>query len=148
MPIVLTEKIDRHSSLEPVDQLSLTAEERQRSRHPFTTVGGREVYLQLERGTFLRQGDRLQSADGNTVIEIIAKPELVMSATADHGTHLLQAAYHLGNRHVSLEITKTHLYLLPDPVLQDLLTQRGLTIAELERPFQPEAGAYENHHHH
>jgi urease accessory protein len=148
MPIVLTEKIDRHSSLAPTDRLSLTAEERQRSRHPFTTVGGLEVYLQLERGTFLREGDRLQSADGQTVIEIIAKPELVMSATADHGTHLLQAAYHLGNRHVSLEITQTHLYLLPDSVLRDLLTQRGLTVADLERPFQPESGAYENHHHH
>ncbi len=148
MPIVLIDKIDCHSSLEPTDQLSLTAEERQRSRHPFRTLGGLEVYIQLERGTFLRESDRLQSADGTTVVAIIAKPELVMSATADHGTHLLQAAYHLGNRHVSLEITKTHLYLLPDPVLKDLLIQRGLVVEELERPFQPESGAYENHHHH
>jgi urease accessory protein len=148
MPIVLTALLDRHSDLVANDRLSLTAEERQRSRHPFLTDGGIEVYLQLERGGFLRQGDRLRSADGFTIVEIIAKPEQVLAATADRDTHLLQAAYHLGNRHVSLEITNTHLYLLPDPVLRDLLQQRGLLVEELERPFQPESGAYEQPYHH
>ena len=58
-----------------------------------------------------------------------------------------QAAYHLGNRHVAMEITPTHLYILPDPVLADLLQQRGLSVTDLVRPFQPEAGAYEHHQH-
>jgi urease accessory protein len=59
---------------------------------------------------------------------------------------LLQAAYHLGNRHVPLEITPTYLRLSPDPVLRDLLQHRGLAIIEEVRPFQPEVGAYEHSH--
>lgn len=147
MLIVLNAKLDSQSSLIPTDRLSLTAEERQRSRHPFTTSGGMEVYIELERGTFLREGDRLRSADGVVIMEVVAKPERLIAVTADHGTHLLQAAYHLGNRHVSLEITPTHLYLLPDPVLRDLLELRGLRVEEVERPFQPELGAYDHHNH-
>ncbi len=150
MPVLLTTQIDRQSHLVATDRLSLTAEERSRSRHPHVTDGGQEVYLQLKRGTNLRHGDRLQAADGDLVIEILAKPERVMVVTALQPLDLLQAAYHLGNRHVPLEITDNHLYLLPDPVLQNLLHQRGLIVTEIDRPFQPQAGAYEStpHHHH
>jgi urease accessory protein len=146
MPTVLNTKLDRHSDLVPTDRLSLTAEERQRSRCPFTTLDNVEIYLQLERGIFLRQGDRLQSEDGSLVVEIVAKPERVMAVTSERSIDLLQAAYHLGNRHVPLEVTESHLYLLPDSVLQDLLQHRGLTVMDLERPFQPQAGAYDHHH--
>jgi urease accessory protein len=146
MPTVLNTKLDFHSDLVPTDQLSLTAEERQRARCPFTTLGNVDVYLQLERGIFLKQGDRLQAADGSLIVEIVAKPERVMAVTAVRSIDLLQAAYHLGNRHVPLEVTESHLYLLPDSVLQDLLQHRGLTVVELDRPFQPQAGAYDGHH--
>jgi urease accessory protein len=146
MPTVLNTKLDRHNDLVPTDRLALTAEERQRSRCPFTTIGNVEVYIQLERGIFLRQGDRLQSEDGSLIVEIVAQPERVMAVTSDRSIDLLQAAYHLGNRHVPLEVTESHLYLLPDSVLQDLLQHRGLTVMEVERPFQPQAGAYEHHH--
>jgi urease accessory protein len=150
MPVLLTTQIDRHSQLVAIDRLSLTAEERSRSRHPYLTDGGREVYLQLKRGTNLRHGDRLQAADDSLIVEIIAKPEQVMVVTALQPLDLLQAAYHLGNRHVPLEITDEFLYLLPDPVLEDMLQQRGLTVTSVDRPFQPQAGAYEStpHHHH
>jgi urease accessory protein len=152
MPVLLTTQLDRHSQLVATDRLSLTAEERSRSRHPYLTEGGREVYLQLKRGTNLRHGDRLQANDDNLdlIVEILAKPEQVMVVTARHSLDLLQAAYHLGNRHVPLEITDDRLYLLPDPVLQDLLHQRGLNVTIADRPFQPQAGAYEAtpHHHH
>jgi urease accessory protein len=150
MPVLLTTQIDRQSQIVPIDRLSLTAEERSRSRHPYLTDGGREVYLQLKRGTNLRHGDRLQAADESLVVEILAKPERVMVVSALQPLDLLQAAYHLGNRHVPLEITDEFLYLLPDPVLQDLLQQRGLTVTFVDRPFQPQAGAYEStgHHHH
>ncbi|WP_373543027.1 urease accessory protein UreE [Chamaesiphon sp.] len=151
MPVLLTTQLDRHSQLVATDRLSLTAEERSRSRHPHVTDGGREVYLQLKRGTNLRHGDRLQAAGSELVVEILAKPEQVMVVTAIQPLDLLQAVYHLGNRHVPLEITDDRLYLLPDPVLQDLLHQRGLQVLVVERPFQPQAGAYEatpHHHHH
>jgi urease accessory protein len=151
MPVLLTTQLNHHSPLVTTDRLSLTAEERSKSRHPYITDGGQEVYLQLRRGTNLRQGDRLQAADESLIVEILAKPEQVMVVSAQHPLDLLQAAYHLGNRHVLLEITDDHLYLLPDSVLQDMLLQRGLTVEEADRPFQPQAGAYQatpHHHHH
>jgi urease accessory protein len=67
---------------------------------------------------------------------------------------LLQAAYHLGNRHVAMELHADQLLLLQDSVLEDLLRQRGLSVERLQAPFQPEAGAYagasagHGHHHH
>jgi urease accessory protein len=147
MTTILDTKLSHHTDLIPTDYLSLTAEERSRTRHPFVTDSGVEVYLQIDRGTNLRHGDRLKSTTTDLVVEIIAKPEPVLATTTDQPLALLQAAYHLGNRHVAMEITTTHIYILPDPVLADLLQKRGLQVAELVRPFQPEAGAYEHHHH-
>jgi urease accessory protein len=144
--IVLTAKLNHHSTLEPNDRLLLTAEDRTRTRHPFVTEGGIDVYIQIDRGSSLRQGDRLQSEDGSLVVEVVAKSELILAVTTDRSISLLEAAYHLGNRHVALEITTSHLYLLPDLVLRDLLIQRGLIVTEIVRPFQPQAGAYEHHH--
>jgi urease accessory protein len=119
----------------------LTAEERTRSRHRFETLAGETVYLQLPRGTVLRDGDLLRSHDG-VLVQVVAKPEPVLTVTAPTPLALLQAAYHLGNRHVSLEITPTALRLSPDPVLRDLLEQRGLQVMEETQPFHPEMGAY------
>lgn len=126
--------------------LALTAEERQRSRHPFETLEGQVIYLQLPRGTVLRDGDVLQSQASDCWVRIAAKPEPVLTVTAPTSLALLQAAYHLGNRHVPLEITATHLRLSPDPVLRELLEHRGLQILEEIVPFQPETGAYGHAH--
>ena len=126
--------------------LSLTAEERSRSRHPFETDDGEAIYLHLPRGTTLREGDLLRAESGE-LAQVRAKPEPVLTVTAERTIDLLQAAYHLGNRHVSLEITETYLRLPPDLVLQDLLNHRGLTVIEEIAPFQPETGAYGHHAH-
>ena len=126
--------------------LSLTAEDRTRSRHHFETSDGQLVYLHLPRGTVLRDGDLLQADDG-AIVRVLAKPEPVLTVTAKTPLYLLQAAYHLGNRHVSLEIASTYLRLSPDPVLRDLLVHRGLQITEEIQPFQPESGAYGQHQH-
>ncbi len=125
--------------------LPLTAEERTRSRHWFETTEGQSVYLHLPRGTVLRDGDWLRSDDG-VVVRVMAKPEPVLTVMAESPLALLQAAYHLGNRHVPLEITSTYLRLAPDSVLQRLLEQRGLRVIEEIQPFQPEAGAYGHSH--
>ena len=138
------------------DQLALTAEERTRSRHRFTTVAGQSVYLNLPRGTVLQDGDLLtdaaDSADSasSTCIRVIAKPESVLTVTATTPLLLLRAAYHLGNRHVSLEITSDWLRLSPDPVLEAMLQQLGLFITTEVAPFNPEVGAYHHsaHQHH
>lgn len=128
--------------------LSLTADDRTRSHHYFVTDAGQGIYLRLPRGTVLQHGDVLRSADGQAFLRILAKPEPVLTVTAQTPLALLKAAYHLGNRHVSLEVTETYLRLSPDPVLQAMLEQRGLQVIAETVPFQPEAGAYEHHHAH
>ena len=128
--------------------LSLTADERTRSRHRFTTDDGQPVLLQLPRGTVLADGDILVSeltpAASNLAIRVLAKAEPVLSVTASTPLALLRGAYHLGNRHVPLEVAADYLRLMPDPVLADLLTQLGLQVEPAITPFHPEAGAYGN----
>lgn len=128
--------------------LALIAEDRTRSRHRFTTLEGEEINLQLQRGTVLREGDILADENDQAIAYVMAKPEPVITVTAHHPLDFLRAAYHLGNRHIALEITETYLRLSPDPVLEDMVIQMGLTIAKENQPFQPESGAYHHHHDH
>ena len=134
-----------HHSISPL-VLSLTADERTRSRHHFVTDDGTPIYLQLPRGTALQQGDLLSSMAHEILVEIAAKSEPVLTVTSDDSINLLRAAYHLGNRHVSLEITPTYLRLAPDSVLAGMLIQLGLQVVEQVAPFCPQGGAYSHHH--
>lgn len=122
--------------------LLLTAEERVRSRHYFESLEGVPCSLQLPRGTVLRDGDVLLAASGERV-RVVARPEPVVTVTAHTPLALLRAAYHLGNRHVPLEVAETYLRFSPDSVLQDMVEKMGLHLQLEERPFQPETGAYE-----
>ncbi|MCT7970813.1 urease accessory protein UreE [Laspinema olomoucense] len=128
--------------------LSLTADDRTRSRHRFATEEGEEVHLKLPRGTVLSHGDRLTDDSGNIMVLITAKPEPTLMVTADTPLDLLRAAYHLGNRHVPLEIKPNYLRLTVDPVLKALVEQLGLTVQEETAPFHPEIGAYHSPHGH
>ncbi|PSN09938.1 urease accessory protein UreE [filamentous cyanobacterium CCT1] len=145
-----------------VATLSLTASDRAKSRHRFTADDGTPLYLNLARGTVLRGGDLLGGAiedatdddregdrETEVLIRVIAKPEPVVLVTADAAFDLLRAAYHLGNRHVSLELAADRLKLEPDPVLEAMLAQLGgLVITSAILPFEPEAGAYRSVHSH
>ena len=147
MALHLTSRLAPGQPVATIDlTLPLTAEDRTRSRHHFQTETGEAVYLQLPRGTVLQHGDLLTTeangTEGGAIVQIIAKPEPVMTATAHSLLELLRAAYHLGNRHVPLEVTETYLRLSPDPVLKAMLEQLGLHVSEAVLPFQPEAGAY------
>lgn len=117
-----------------------------RSRFSFTTDDGTLIYLQLPRGTVLQDGDLLASESVATLLKIQAKSESLLVVQASSQLELLQAAYHLGNRHVALEITPTCLRLLPDPVLEKMLSQLRLSVTLESHPFQPETGAYHHHH--
>ncbi|MFQ4144395.1 urease accessory protein UreE [Chlorogloeopsis sp. ULAP02] len=128
--------------------LALTAEERTRSRHRFKTEDGQTVCLRLPRGMVLQNGDILQDETTNSMIRIIAKPEPVFTVTAQTALLLLRAAYHLGNRHVPIEITADYLRLSPDLVLRTMLEKLGLKVHEEVLPFQPERGAYGHNHTH
>lgn len=126
--------------------LSLTAGDRAKSRHRFTADDGTPLYLNLARGTVLRGGDLLEGnrdENANALIRVVARPEPVVVVTAASSFDLMRAAYHLGNRHVSLELAADSLTLEPDPVLEAMLLQLGgLELAKLVLPFEPESGAY------
>lgn len=119
--------------------------QRQRSRFEATDTLGRRIGVVLPRGTVLRGGDALVLTDGG-VLRVEAAPEPLLRVTTcpQHGTplDLLRAAYHLGNRHVALQLAPDHLQLERDPVLADLLRGLHLDVTEVEAPFEPEAGAY------
>ena len=118
---------------------------RQKSRFDATDSQGRTLGVFLPRGTLVRGGDVLVAEDGS-LIRVLAAPQpvLVVRACAEHGTpfDLLRAAYHLGNRHVALELKPDHLKLEPDHVLADMLRGQHLIVAEANEAFEPEGGAY------
>jgi urease accessory protein len=122
--------------------LPMTAVDRTRSRHRVETEAGEMLNLHFPRGTVLRDQDLLQSEDGSCLVRVIAKPEPVLTVRAATGLLLIRAAYHLGNRHVSLEVTNNYLRFSPDSVLQEMLEKMGLEVTEEIVPFQPETGAY------
>ncbi len=126
--------------------LWLTAEERTRSRHHFVTEDETPIYLHLPRGTTLQDGDFLTTETNDTLVKVAAKPEPVLTVTSDNSLDLLRAAYHLGNRHVSLEITPNYLRLTPDSVLEAMLIQLGLNVTTEVTPFCPQSGAYSHSH--
>lgn len=127
--------------------LLLTAEERTRSRFRFVTEEGVPVQLYLARGTMLRDGDLLETDTGGVLVRVRAAAEPVLTARAAEPFLLLRAAYHLGNRHVALELGRDYLRFAPDPVLADMLMQLGLAVIAEAAPLQPEAGAYGHHQH-
>ncbi|MFM7426381.1 MAG: urease accessory protein UreE [Elainella sp.] len=148
--LTLTQRFAPDPSLAPELTLALTAEDRTRSRYCFETPT-ELIYLRLPRGTVLRHNDLLRAeatADQPaTWVRVIAKPEPVMVVTASTPLALLRAAYHLGNRHVPLEVTPNYLRFASDPVLKAMLMQLDVQVTEAILPFQPEAGAYGQHGH-
>ncbi|MEB3185508.1 MAG: urease accessory protein UreE [Cyanobacteriota bacterium] len=127
--------------------LALTAEERTRQRGLRHSTEGEPLLLQLPRGEPLEPGELLAPEQGPQRVRVEAAPEPLLRVRAADGPALLQAAYHLGNRHVALEIHGQELRLLDDPVLAHLLEHRGLVIDAIEAPFRPESGAYGGHGH-
>ncbi|MCM5680878.1 urease accessory protein UreE [Schlegelella sp. S2-27] len=124
---------------------------RQKSRFDATDSQGRTLGVFLPRGTAVRGGDVLVAEDGSLVRVLAApQPVLVVRHCAEHGRpfDLLRAAYHLGNRHVQLELQPDHLKLEPDHVLADMLRQMHLIVSAAQAPFEPEGGAYAGGHAH
>jgi len=131
--------------LKRATQLELDWDQRSRSRFDATDSAGRLLGMFLPRGQVLRGGDVLVVEDGSLVqVQAKAQPVLVVRHCAEHGSpfDLLRAAYHLGNRHVQLELQSDRLQLEPDHVLADLLRQMHLIVNEAQAPFEPESGAY------
>jgi urease accessory protein len=118
---------------------------RQKSRFSAADSTGRELGIFLPRGTVVRGGDVLVTEDGS-LVRVIAAPQavLIITACTQHGTpfDLMRAAYHLGNRHVPIELQPDHLKIEPDHVLAEMLRAMHLTVLEENAAFEPESGAY------
>ena len=131
--------------------VSLDWDVRQKSRFDATDSEGRRLGVFLPRGTVVRGGDALLTQDGG-LLRAIAAPQPVLRITpcAEHGSpfDLTRAAYHLGNRHVPIELRPDHLKIEPDHVLADMLRAMHLTVVEALEPFEPESGAYGQHGQH
>jgi len=127
--------------------LTLPYELRQKSRLKATLDNGSDIGLMLPRGTILRGGDVIKTQDG-TVVMIQAAEESVSTAVISDATLFARACYHLGNRHVPLQIKENSLSYLHDHVLDDMLAGLGISTTCEQSTFEPEAGAYGGGHQH
>ena len=131
--------------LKRASSVELDWDTRQKSRFDAQDSQQRALGVFLPRGSVVRGGDVLVAEDGSLVqVVATAQPVMVVRAEATHGSpfDLMRAAYHLGNRHVALELQADRLLLEPDHVLADMLRQMHLDVSEQLAPFEPEAGAY------
>ena len=126
--------------------LTLPFELRQKSRLKAALNDGTEVGLMLPRGLVLRGGDCVRAEDG-MIIRIVAAPENVSTARHTDLLQLARASYHLGNRHVALQVGDGWLRYQHDHVLDDMVRGLGLDVIQQSAAFEPEGGAYGNHTH-
>jgi len=137
--ITITKRLNKRQPAQV--KLVLPFELRQKSRLLSKLDNGEEVGIVLDRGIFLRGGDCLLASDGR-VIEVVAANEAVSVVTAGDPWQLARAAYHLGNRHVSLQVGQGWLRYLHDHVLDDMVRGLGFVVSVEQLPFEPEGGAY------
>ena len=143
---LLSEESSPNGTLE-VMELPLSADQRTVLRGRRRTACGRDLLLQLPRERALTPGDRLTDLHEQVHVLVTAAAEEVLRVEAATPLALLEAAYHLGNRHVALELHEHELFLLDDSVLTTMLNGRGLKLTRCCRPFMPEGGAYIGHQH-
>ncbi len=148
--ISISKVISQGAGLAPVlvkraSTVELDWDIRQKSRFDCADSLGRQLGVFLPRGTLVRGGDVLLAEDGS-MVRVLAAPQAVLRITActSHGTafDLTRAAYHLGNRHVPIELKPDHLKIEPDHVLADMLRAMHLIVHEVLEAFEPEGGAY------
>ena len=142
----------RYTGDAPVaDRLELDFNTRSKSRLRARLVSGAEVGLFLPRGTILRGGDRLLASDGR-VVAVVSAPEELLEARCATSIELARAAFHLGNRHVAVQVGRDAggdwLRIQADHVLEGMLVGLGALVSSLRAPFEPEAGAYAPGHQH
>ena len=143
---LLSEESSPNGTLE-VMELPLSADQRTVLRGRRRTACGRDLLLQLPRERALTPGDRLTDLHQQVHVLVTAAAEELLRVEAATPLALLEAAYHLGNRHVALELHEHELFLLDDSVLATMLNGRGLKLTRCCRPFMPEGGAYIGHQH-
>jgi urease accessory protein len=153
--ITINKLIPKGRGLAPVllkqaSTVALDWDIRQKSRFDATDSLGRTLGVFLPRGTVVRGGDVMVAEDGSLIrVEAAPQSVLVIRYCSEHGTpfDLTRAAYHLGNRHVPIELRPDRLQIEPDHVLAEMLERMHLIVTREDAPFEPESGAYGEHGH-
>jgi urease accessory protein len=133
------------TSATAVLRANLTFDERCKSRLLVRLENGEYAALIIERGRVLQDGEQVRLADGRHV-QIIAAPESLLEAACKDPLVIAKAAYHLGNRHVAVQVMRDRLRFAADHVLESMVAALGLDVRAVVAPFEPEGGAYGHHH--
>jgi urease accessory protein len=140
------------------DSIVLDYDDRHRRRMAMTATKGLAFLLDLPAATSLHGGDALVLEDGR-LVEVVAAPEPLLEIRCADPLQLTRVAWHLGNRHVPVQVLARSLRIRRDHVLAEMAAQLGARVVEIEAPFDPEGGAYaapaddhhrghDHHHHH
>ena len=132
---------------EPVDRVLIDWDRRHRRRILLRTEGGADLLLDLPQAVRLRGGDGLL-LDGGGIVRVEARPEPLLELHAHSADALVRIAWHLGNRHLPVQLLDGRVRIRADHVIADMVRGLGGHVAELSAPFDPEAGAYAGGHHH
>src|SRR3954452_21023051 len=124
-----------------VDSVILNSEQRRLQTGLFTGVNGTQIGAMLPEPVLLRNGDTLELDDGS-LVEVVIEPEPLVEIRGNDLTHLARLAWHLGDRHVPLQVLSNRLRMRRDPALEGLLQSLGARVTAIEAPFDPEGGAY------
>jgi urease accessory protein len=130
-----------------VDRVSIDFDRRHRRRIMLRTEQGREVLLDLPHAVRLRHGDGLAVGDGG-VVRVCARPEPLLEIHAHDDGEMVRIAWHLGNRHLPVQLVGDRIRIRADHVIKDMVEGLGGHVDEIDAPFDPEAGAYAGGHHH
>jgi urease accessory protein len=136
----------RWDNASAVDSITLDADERHRRRVVLTGERGTEFLLDLPQATALRDGDGLVLDDG-AIVRIVGRPEPLIEIAAADGHELARVAWHIGNRHIDVQIVGERLRIRRDHVIEDMLRGLGARLTPVQAPFDPEHGAYDHHSH-
>lgn len=131
----------------PIDVVVLAHDQRHVRRKLLHMQHDDVVMLDLKAPVLLAHGDLLLTETGET-IEVIAAEELLYEVTPRDSLHLVELAWHLGNRHLAAQIEEARILILRDHVIRDMLTGLGAAVREISEPFHPLRGAYHGHGHH
>jgi len=136
-----------------IDSVMLAPDQRRLQSAHLTGVNGTLIGLMLPEPVMLRMGDAFELDDGSFV-DIVIEPEPLTEVRGNDLTHLARLAWHLGDRHVPVQVLTNRLRLRRDDALEAMLAALGARLTPIEAPFDPEGGAYATHaapdhgHHH
>jgi urease accessory protein len=129
------------------DRVLVDFDRRHRRRLELATEGGQAILLDLPQAVRLRDGDGLRLEDGR-IVRVEARPEPLLDIHAHDAAGLVRIAWHLGNRHLPVQLLGSHIRIRSDHVIAEMVRGLGGHVDEIEAPFDPEAGAYAGGHHH